>query len=173
MKKPGRPTKYKPAFCQKMIDFFNRPNHFEEKKIPHYKSGKKTWNDIKRFPTNLPTMVGFARHIKVGFATVYTWMDPQHASFHKEFLDTFTHICKPMQKDFLIQAGLQGYYNPLFAKFVAINISDMKNDTPPTTDKPADVKIYIANIIKKAGIDDKERETTQGHQKSTSRLGKL
>jgi hypothetical protein len=90
------------------------------------KTGKVKWKDYKRFANKLPTLVGFAKHIKVAIRTVYNWADENTGSFQVEFLHAFKQA-KLLQKDFLIQNGLQGLYNPIFSKFTAINITDMRD----------------------------------------------
>jgi len=82
--------------------------------------------DYKREPRKLPTLVQFAKSINVSYPTVYNWQWEKSGSFQKEFLEAFTRA-KELQKDFLIQAGLMGLYNPIFAKFTAINITDMRD----------------------------------------------
>lgn len=125
----ARPTKYKAEYCQKLIRFFST-EPYEDRKLPHYKGRGKNrelvWTDYKRMANKLPTLVGFAKHIKVCVATLYNWIDSEHSSFQQKFLDAFTQA-KRMQKDFIIQNGLQGCYNPLFAKFVAVNLTDMRD----------------------------------------------
>lgn len=123
----GRPTKYKPEFCQRLMRFFEgKP--FRDVKLHHYKgkgeNREVVWTDIKRMANKLPTLVEFAKSIKVCYATVYNWQDEKHPSFHREFLESFTRA-KELQKNFLLQNGLLGLYNPIFAKFVAVNITDM------------------------------------------------
>jgi hypothetical protein len=126
----GRPTKYKEEFCDLLMEYFNA-EPFEDLEIHHYyKDGEVSWIDKKRMPNKLPTMVGFWRFLKekgedVGISTLYDWIDKDHASYQKKFSDTYTRAAKPMQKDFLIQNGLQGTNNPVFGKFVAINLTEM------------------------------------------------
>lgn len=124
--KPGQPTKYKKEFCKQMIEFFNA-EPFEDREIPHYKNGEVAWNDVKRLPNKLPTMVQFARDISVCISTVYNWLDSKHDSHQPEFLETYTRIAKRLQKDFIIQNGLQGISNPIITKFVAVNLTDMRD----------------------------------------------
>lgn len=128
----GRPTKYKDEYCQVMIDFFDA-EPFTDIEIPHYKDGKIVWNDIKRMPNKLPTMIEFVKHLnkkikkkeeRVCYSTVYDWLDEKEGAFQIKFLQTFTRIAKALQKNNLLQNALQGLYNPLFAKFAAINITD-------------------------------------------------
>lgn len=125
--KGGRPTKYKDSHCQAIMQFFDG-EPYEDIELIHYQKDGVTakWKDCKRMPRKLPTLVQFAKSIKVCYATVFNWQDEKHANFHKKFLEAFTRA-KELQKDFLIQNGLQGLYNPLFAKFTAINITDMKD----------------------------------------------
>ncbi len=125
-KKVGRPSAYKPEYAQAIIDYFANAPLYEEVRIPHYKNGELAWEDIKRFPPRLPTLVQFAKSIGVCYPTVYNWQCLGHASFHEEFLDAY-YRAKKMQKDFLIQCGLSGIYNASFAQFTAINITDMQN----------------------------------------------
>lgn len=126
----GRPTKYEEEYCDLLIEFFDQ-EPWEDLDIKHYKNGEVSWTDKKRMPRKLPTMVGFWRWLNnekgkdVGIRTLYDWIDKDHESYQKEFSQTFTRVAKKIQKDFLIQNGLQGTNNPVFAKFVAINLSDM------------------------------------------------
>ncbi len=123
----GQPTKYKPEFCQAIIEFFNE-EPYEDIEIEHFdKSRSVSWVDKKRMPRKFPTLVEFGKSIGICYATVFNWIDKKHASFQKDFLDAFTRA-KEGQKNFLIQNGLQGLYNPLFAKFVALNVTDMKDE---------------------------------------------
>ena len=127
----GRPLVYKPEYCQELIVFFD-VEPYQDIKLPHYDKDGKTvkWEDIKRMPSKLPTLRNFAKKIKVAISTIYNWTNEKSPSFQKEFMDAF--ICaKEIRKWFLIENGLNGGYNPLFAKFVALNITDMEEKTRP------------------------------------------
>lgn len=117
----GRPTKYKPEYCQALIDFFD-VEPYEERQIQHYKNGDVSWSDYKRFPNRIPTLRKFAKSINVNYTTVYEWIEK-----HKEFSNAFTHA-KEIRKWFIIENGLEGLYNPAFAKFVAVNVTDMRDN---------------------------------------------
>lgn len=126
-RKAGQPTKYKPEYCEEIITFFSQ-EPYEVIDLPHYQTDGKTlkWMDKKREPRKLPTLIGFAKYINVAVRTVYRWTEKNTTSYQEEFLQAFTYA-KKLQKDFLIQAGLMGLYNPIFAKFTAINITDMRD----------------------------------------------
>lgn len=160
-KKNGRPTKYRKAYCDKLIKFFDVEPYIDVD-IHHYeksgrldKNGNRVviWDDIRRLPNKLPTLVGFAREIGICYATLFNWMDKEHGSFHQGFLDTVTRIAKALQKDHLIQCGLQGLYNPQAFKFVAINCTDMEDKSSQEL-TGQDGKPIQVNIVDFRGIDD-------------------
>lgn len=142
----GAPTKYKPEYCQQIIDYFTNAELYEEIKLPHYKDGELSWEDIKRVANKLPTLVQFAKSIKVSYPTLYNWQDKDHKSFHLEFLESYTRA-KELQKDFLIQAGLMGVFNARFAIFTAINITKMRNKDERTHG----ITDALADLIKEVG----------------------
>jgi hypothetical protein len=114
----GRPTKYKNIYCQMIIDYFKREPFTQEKIITTYKDGT-TKEGIKLIPCNFPTIEGFAVSIGVCHNTVLNWLND-----NPRFLSAYNYA-KACQKDILTQNGLLGLYNCLFAKFVAINSTDM------------------------------------------------
>lgn len=117
----GRPTKYNTEYCKRLIEFFDK-DPFEDKQLEHYdKDGNVKWIDYKRMANRLPTLRNFAKSIEVNIDTVYEWIKQ-----HEEFSDAFTHA-KELQKWFLIENGLNGCYNPMFAIFTAKNITDMRD----------------------------------------------
>jgi len=111
-KRGGAPTKYKEEYCEKIIEFYSR-DCFEKVEGQHR-------------ARKLPTLVEFAKHIKVGISTIYDWINPDHPSYKKRFSDIYKTKVTALQKNALIQGGLLGYYNPVFCKFVATNLTDMK-----------------------------------------------
>lgn len=122
----GRPTKYKSEYCDKLIKFFDAKPYKDVRIRRRSKGGRFTYSQSHRVGEPLPTLRAFAKSIKVGVSTVYDWLDKDHASFHQEFSDAFTRA-REIRKDVLIEGGLLGVYNPLFAKFTAINLTDMRD----------------------------------------------
>lgn len=137
MKHAGAPTKYKKEYCEELITFFD-VEPFEEREIPHMKNdGSFSFMDYKRMPNRLPTVRNFVKKIGIDYDTFYEWL-----KVHKEFSDTYTHA-QDIRKWFLIENGLNELYNPVFAKFTAINITDMKDksDVGLTGDMTFNVKL--------------------------------
>ena len=113
----GRPTKYRKEYCQKILDFFSiTPTKIIEETVIT-KMGIKL---IKREVANrLPTIEGFAISIEVSKPTVIGW-----TKHHQQFFNAYMRA-KDHAKEILIQNGLASLYNEGFAKFVAINCTDM------------------------------------------------
>lgn len=128
----GQPTKYKPEFCDKLIEFFD-VEPYEKIELPHYQADGKTlkWMDYKLVPQRMPTLRKFAKSIVAGISSVYRWIDE-----YKDFRDAFT-CAKEIRKDWLIDLGLSGLTPPLAYKFTAINVTDMV-DTRVIEDKADD-----------------------------------
>lgn len=113
----GRPTKYKPEYCKKAIEYFNiEPT---TTKIMKDKDG----NDVEvEVAVKLPTIDNFAiKVLEVAPSTVRKW-----ANEHKEFSEAL-NACKAMTADILAQNGLTGRYHPVVTKFVGVNYTDMKD----------------------------------------------
>jgi len=173
----GRPTKYKPEFCDMLIEFFDQP-FYEDVKIPHYRKGEVHWEDIKRMPNKLPTMVEFVKWLRkekgvlVSYSAIYDWLDQKNGAFQQMFLQTFKRICKPLQQNFLVQNALQGLYNPLFAKFTAINITDMKD--APLIDNSKHLTIsydYRNSHSKDSAVRPERRGSQSSESNATESLG--
>lgn len=124
----GRKTTYKPEYAKKLIKFFDI-EPFKDKELPHYFNDEEhrvKWSDYKRVANKLPTLRDFAKLIKVPISTIYDWLREKHSSYQKGFARAFENA-KEIRKDFLIQNALQGLYPPLTFKFVAVNLTDMRD----------------------------------------------
>lgn len=101
--------------------------HYDESGKKH-RNGRSvvTWIEIKREPNRLPTLQNFAKKIKIGISTVYDWLNEEHDSYRQEFSDAFA-CARACRKNFLIENGLVGCHNHSYAKFVATNLTDMKD----------------------------------------------
>ena len=121
----GCPTKYKPEYCQQIIDFFNKKPYEpimikakdgEGEVVATDKNGRALFN-----PCSLPTKEGFAISIGIHRETLINW-----SKKHTEFFDAIKKA-EDYQKDILIQNGLIGNYDKTFAIFVAKNVTDMND----------------------------------------------
>ena len=120
----GCPTKYKPEYCEQIIEYFNKPAYVPviikdedgNETVATNKQGKPIMK-----PCSLPTKEGFAFSIGVHCETLTNW-----AKKFSEFFESFKKA-ESLQKNILIQNGLIGNYEKTFAIFVAKNVTDMKD----------------------------------------------
>ena len=115
----GRPTKYKKQYCEEIIRFFDVPQTKIQKVTQITASGVTEFN--KEVPENLPTIIGFARKIGVLSETLKEWADK-----YEEFSVSYRKALE-IEKEFLIQNGLKGFYQPNIFQFIASNLTDMRN----------------------------------------------
>lgn len=127
--KGGRPTKYKEEYCQKMIDFFSIDHTREVKRTKINKDGSvHEW--YEEVANKLPTFEAFAvRELGVHVETLINWKNQKDENGNLknvEFFESY-NICKNLQKDMLNNLAMLGFYNAAYTKFVAINITDMRD----------------------------------------------
>ena len=106
-KKPGRPTKYKPEYCEEITKFFDVPAYFREE-------GKLTPND-------LPFFEQFARKLDICVDTLKEWRDkyPDFSSAYKK--------AKEKQEENWKVCSLLGLYSPAFTIFFGKNVFHWKD----------------------------------------------
>lgn len=107
----GRPTKYKKKYCQDIVAWFDvevpKPERFKDKmgKIDHTAP-----------PFAPPTLYGYCAEIGISIQTIFNWCKD-----HPEFLDAY-NAAKTLSNKILMEASLQGSFNPQFAKLAAVNM---------------------------------------------------
>lgn len=119
-KKLGRPTNYLPEYCEKLEEYFDQPLYKEVEIEVGTGFKSKTKKVLK--PNSLPTFEGFCVQYRLSDKVVYDWKKKHH-----DFLQSWER-CKKIQKRFLVEHGLMNNYNSNFAKFVALNFTDMMDD---------------------------------------------
>ena len=93
----GRPTAYRPEFCDEIVEYFERT----------------TTDDGEAF---FPQFVGFAHSIGVTRNTLLNWCE-----VHPEFLSAY-QSAKGLQEQALVAHTLAGRFNATFAGLTAKNI---------------------------------------------------
>jgi hypothetical protein len=137
----GRPEEYKEEYCQMLIDYFDTPKWYEREVTHQSKNGEYTTCEIE--PNPMPQFSIFARKVlKVSKQTLLNWADK-----HQEFMDAY-NTCKEIQKEFILENGMAGRYNPQFTKFVAINVTDMKDKTEVDNNIKAEITEIRRTIVK-------------------------
>lgn len=124
--KIGRPSKYNQDIPKKMVDWF-----IEMTK----KDG--TWlNKTTYIPPKLPTFERFAVfEMDICMDTLQEWR-----TVYPEFSGAYQK-CKAIQKDHLNEYGMNGLYNASYTKFVAMNITDMREKVETKTESKNEIKL--------------------------------
>lgn len=118
----GRKTKYKSTYPNKMIKWFEMMSKEKGEMMG------KTY-----IPPKLPTFERFAVfEVDVCVDTLLEW------TLHYPLFSEAYVKCKNIQKEHLNQYALNGMYNGNYSKFVAMNITDMREkvETEIKSDKP-------------------------------------
>lgn len=173
----GAPTKYKPEYCEAIIKYFNRQKTQQQiiGRIKRYAKDGTLIADEEKYkvvPNDLPTFEGFAREIDVSVRSIERWaialLKPDaiegEAEYKKLKFPDFCrayNICKGLQKEFLVDNGLQGNSPPATTIFVLKNVTDM-------TDKQI-IETKDSDLEAKRDAIDEFIDTVRNH--ATGRTG--
>lgn len=125
----GPPTKYKESYPFELLKFFDRPIY-------------TTDADGNRMPSKLPTIERFCCDIGIVTSTFYKWCK------EKTELSSAFEKAKQYQKDQLMQMALMGIYREGFAKFIAVNVTDLKEKVEHSIDDESRNTIKLAYKLK-------------------------
>ena len=119
--KPGQPTKYKPEYCQQLIDYFSiDPTKITEDETVSSADGDKLI--ARRMPQRMPWLEGFARKIGVHRNTLRDWCD-----LHPEFAEAY-ETAKDLQREFIVDVALSGAAPASFAIFTMKNVCGWRDE---------------------------------------------
>ena len=138
---PGRPSEYETHFPQLLIDYFKvEYETYTEEVASQGQAVEIKKKRLKKFPT----IEGFCSSLYISKETFHKWL-----KIHQNLMDAYS-VAKQKQKDALIAGGMGGQFNAGFAKFVAINCTDMVDKTEVKTEGDVTVKPYgLAFDLKK------------------------
>lgn len=155
----GRPTKYDVKYADDLIKFFQQDRYMryiKAEKIVTKKDGtQEKFYTYDYMPNDLPTLDKFARSIGVNGDTLVEWASSRYPKDHEDkekagqlkrpkFSAAYQEA-KLLQKEFLVDNGLRGMYNPTAFVFVASNFTDMRqkeNPKDPGDEKTLPEPIY-------------------------------
>lgn len=126
----GRPTKYKPEYCQDIIDFFNVP--LVEEKAKDVVSRGECITLTEEEASDMPTMAAFSCKIGIPKKTIYEW-----AKKHKDFGNAM-QVAKGYQENYLLVNGLKNKVNPRLAEWCL-----KMNHGYKDVEQEMEVKIYV------------------------------
>jgi len=108
--KRGRPTSYKEEYCNEVQNYLDLCIDVESEF--HKTRGKRSDSYERKLTVKLPTIEGFALHLKVNKTSLYEW-DKKYPKFSNS-LD----LIKTEQRNRLLNKGLSGDYNSTIAKLI-------------------------------------------------------
>ncbi len=130
--------KYKPEYCDMLIEYFNQPATRIEYKETYYK-GEVNGRTPIIVPNEYPTFELFAAKLGVSVRTLTNWCEQD-----RRFADCYARA-KEIQYGKLTSLAVTGLYNPVYAKFEAVNNHNKQDKS--------EVEQKISGNI--SGVDDK------------------
>jgi hypothetical protein len=111
----GRPTEYKPEYCDQIIEYFSVQPFHEMYKEEFFKDGTLKSRTPTLIANEFPTFQGFADSIGVHVDTLHEWK-----KVNKEFSEAYARA-KDIQEKIWLVNGMQNLYNAQFAQFFGKN----------------------------------------------------
>ncbi len=121
----GRPSKYKPEYCDMIIQYFDKPPQQVVYKETYYSDGTLKSREPIVLGAQLPTYQGFAHSIGVDAATLRRWGSDESKP---EFCAAYARA-RELQEHILVVNAIGGQYNSQFAQFYAKNNLGYKDKT--------------------------------------------
>ena len=137
----GRPTAYRVEYIEEMLKHFNQPLYIN-KEVQQASGGRLVKVMVEK-PNSMPTFERFALNIGVTHDTLRNWCKE-----HPEFFGAY-NACKDIQKDFIVEHGMMGNYNPGFAKFIAVNVTNLRDKVTHEVDDETKRALKLAYTIDK------------------------
>lgn len=116
----GRPTKYKPEYCEELIEYFNK-EPYRERKVTHKNKKGDEWITYEDVANDLPFLSQFAHSIGVTTSSLERWRKE-----YPEFSEAYKKA-KEMQHNMLATNALRGLYQVAFSIFTAKNITSWRD----------------------------------------------
>lgn len=151
----GRPSKYKPVYCKKIVEYFTRP-HTEEYTETHTNRKGETWQATKIRAVPVPTLQGFAASIYIPVKTLWQW-----ASKFEDFGKAYSHA-QALQLDHLATVSGLGLYNSNWAVFMAKNVSDWRDRREIDHSGDLGIDLFVAGMVDKAAAAARDRAAIMG-----------
>ena len=126
--------KYQPEYADKLLEFFGQPATRVEFTEIYNGKGQVVKRTPVVVPNEYPTFEAFAASLGVCVNTLKNWCEES-----RRFANAYTRA-KEMQKGKLITNTLGGMYNPMFAKFEAVNNHGMSDKVATDSTVTLDVK---------------------------------
>jgi hypothetical protein len=153
-RKRGKPTKYRPIYCQQIITFFNR-NHTYESEVTHTNKKGESWTSYQTKANPVPLMCDFALYLDTDVATLHRWTKQ-----HEDYRKASTHAQDLQLRHLATVTGL-GLYNANWSVFMAKNISKWRDKKDIEHSGQVDSTLFVNKMLDKTddAIANKNRIT--------------
>jgi hypothetical protein len=138
----GAPTKYKPEYCQGIIDYFTVQPQVVTYKREYFQNGTLKSEYPVVLPAQLPTFQGYADEIGVHIDTLNEW-----AKVHDEFSEAYARAKQLQEKVWLIN-GMSNLYNSQFAQFFGKNCLGYRDKSEVDQNVKGEMNIVIDGSVK-------------------------
>ena len=108
----GRPTKYKPEYCEKIVKYFKDFEMFDEIPVEKQNSDGSVTTTMKKIASLPPSVTKFATSIGVSHDTIQEWR-----KVHPEFSVSYSKA-KKIYEDIIRDGAMIGLYKENFTKMV-------------------------------------------------------
>ena len=153
----GRPTKWNAKLNDKLIKFFD----IEEKWTTRVKSSGTTSESTELRAVQLPLFSIFEIRNGLSIGMLSKWAGDEKCEEERPGFFQAYKTAKELQKDFLIQCGLQGLYPPSSFIFTAKNITDMKDITRQELTKADGEDLFPESKVTDALREEYEKKLKQ------------
>lgn len=131
----GRPSAYRPEFCEMMVAFFDIP--LEREVVVEVEDGQGgSIKETRMVANSFPTFTRFAARIGVSRESLRNWANakkPDGTPIKPEFFCAYARA-RDLQEALLIEGGMSGVYNYKFAILAARNILGWRCHVEPDVD---------------------------------------
>lgn len=134
----GRPTKYRPEYCEDLVRFFDRPLTKTVTETIFLK-GIPVEREIE-VANDFPYLIRWCQDKDISFDTLNEW-----TRVHPEFSEAFKRA-KKLQEMFLVHNTLTGRFNSNFASLVAKNWLGWK-DKVEIDEKPKTSHVQLLDSL--------------------------
>ena len=146
----GRPTAYKPEYCDLIIEHFTiQPQQTVYKKT-YYPDGSIKSEEPVVLAEQFPTFQKFADSIGVHMSQLTRWQDE-----YEEFRTSYARA-KQLQENIWLVNGMSNLYNSQFAQFFGKNCLGYKDKTETEITGPNGGPIELTNVNNLSDADLKQ-----------------
>lgn len=160
----GQPTKYRKAYAQEIIDYFNVDVVKKVVDDPSGRGGTHTHYETVR----VPSIIGFAAKVGVDVTTVYNWADERYSDKypskklrgklkHPEFFHALTRA-QALEQSLIFEYGMAGRLDRGLAALYFTNKLGFKNKSEVDQNNTGEQKFIVETRTYNAPTTDKPKE---------------